>query len=255
MALDIDQLVKRHAEYLQRHHGARYKEYLQILEHAPFSARAEAAVYSMLGQLGGRPYPNVRGFDYTCSLAGIELAVEVTALDSQALDWQTEWSPNGGAFALPAIAETVNRKLGQLGEARMPRVVCVCSEHDVVRAAMAEVAERLLMGRTGITFQPKSPAKPVVSLLGYRDSAFLTVDGDHRKKLSGVLICWLGEDIMRVVGVLNPSAIYPLAPETLGRVPTITVSHEDETSVMVHWCPDRSAAEFHYSLPQSIHPV
>jgi hypothetical protein len=216
----------------------------QRLRAAEESALCEAVYRGVLEQQGCTVSPSEdlnghqRAPDFLCQKGGSQFYVEVTCLDSAAVErrcggdgFRCSGKVTSGSFGLlnDAIFDACRRKCRQLADLPFARVLAVGTFHSLASKVCIErdFLSMLLTGTLGVSFgcEPESGAltgrdRVVTSL----DSAVFTMPAKEgafslaRLPISALLVGGLIASPPRIFGLLHPDPALPFDQNLLGGV-------------------------------------
>ena len=250
----LAQVTQSYADFLMVRDAARYHDFIKRQTENPDGADAEAAIFAWLRRSGLAPVPaedlKTGGPDFRCSSAKGEFAVEVTNLKREAVTDRSAWPDQvsesvfsfGGIFQ--NLLASVSSKVEQLSRAgAMPRVLAICSAHAGASALLRPEAARLML-----SFGEKIAAPVGSTSASHRrindpdqsESVFMRKDDAgqiemRRRSVSAVLLVALTDFDLRVVGILNPSPVYPLDYRRFTDVPFLRATDVEKDPVEQEW--------------------
>ena len=196
------------------------------------SATAEAILFTDLHNQGITVTPNEEigkgGVDFLCEHEGEQFLVEVTSLDTEAIEKNSglsnqpdDSSATWFSFITGQIWAKIERKRKQLCGAEIPVVLAITSQHigSMLMGSMA--AERLLSGEPIMRVPINTEEFITEDVTTFEDAAFFRIEEGEirvvRRYVSAVLLVSIFDQSLQKVGVLHPDPAHPFA---IGHLPT-----------------------------------
>jgi hypothetical protein len=250
----VEELVSSYVDYLTAVYPESLPMFKRRLNDDKEAATAEAIVFGVLQNLHARPevneLPGTGGADFLCAATGgspifalrepdpsSRFVVEVTSLDSASVSNRSHL-PNeivdggGGAFDLitSAILAKAKKKIPQLKDHPMPRVLALVSSHAQVGALInTYAAQEVLVSRIQWRHEIGSNEVDRNEYTDLSMSVFMKPGANGtilpaRQSISAILLIGVhGRDSV-VYGILHPEAAYPFNQGFLPEVPFIRIA-------------------------------
>ena len=242
---NVEQVFDSYCEYLALTFGnpsAQLKRFIDRFKADPEPPRAEAVVFTWLSNIGMNPQlnedPARGGMDSLCSPpSGNRFFVEVTSISAKALAADTGLPVTlghlrGGAFGIPTplLQERIKKKMEQMSNAQLPRVLAICSEHPMVDVVFGATAAQYLFTSTPLITVPLDTSIQAYEATTLQNSAFFKPDEQRpgvivpaRQAASAVLLVPILVHGIRPVGLLHPQPAIPLPLDDWYQTPFIKV--------------------------------
>lgn len=233
----IDQEFNRHVEWLRQFGNQnRIKKFNQLKQQNREGAICEAFVCGYLCTHVDKiePYEDISngGPDFKCIQNGSFFYVEVTALSNKSVE-DASWIPDDGTWKGGAVGSlsrlirtAVSGKVRQCIKDDGPTLVALGINHTWVSAGVDGLARDVLISDESYVIQV-SPDQPIPQRSGefvteLRNAIFMAVGEKgvlvKRPSVAGALICGLGIQPPRIVGVINCAAHRPFDVKLLPEI-------------------------------------
>lgn len=265
--VDRDKVVESYKNFLKEKYLKNYKPFCNRLTDSPEGGRAEAFVFSFLQGAGDHPVLeenfDTGGPDFCCSKGDVDFIVEVTSLGKEAVA-KNSGLPNeipeggcGGTWGLKEVTHMlrtrVSKKVRQLSEYEMPRVLAVTCEHRDAADSLLGIwsAEELFSSNTMLSIpidyrdnEMRSEEETLVTDL--KNSVFFRnkngVVESCRRSVSAILLISILFDKVSVVGILHPDPQHVFPVDILPPIPFLR---------MVKWPPEQGKIEMEWTISES----
>lgn len=232
-------LAEEHRQWLAAFNPQYLRNWEKNLVANEESALAEARIRRILQDyrltvepnedlIGSRQQP-----DFRCLFGDYKFYVEVTSISIATATVKAGIETNGTRWTSSdnlnvAVVAKCKQKARQCSDLDAPVLLAVATFN--ARAAMdfkKPPATWLLTGQTVLAWdvdvQSSGKAKDAYETTTLESAAFLRHDGSEeieiaRKSISGVLLCGLGSEKPRLIGVLNPAPARPFDPAILSEI-------------------------------------
>jgi len=236
----FEALADEHRGWISAFDAQYLKNWEKLLNADEEAAFAEARVRSLLQSYGiaVEPSEDLRGVtqrpDYLCFIRDHRFYVEVTCISKDVATAKTGIpdEPHGLTGCQPltdSIFGKCRGKARQCGNLDVPALIAVGTFHTF--AAMLSFTKpcvnSVLTGKTGLGWTMDTHTGKKVDdgcvVTELDSAAFLCCDetqeiGYARSSISGLLLCGLGSEPIRILGILHPNPARPFDPAVLPQV-------------------------------------
>jgi len=234
------ELEAEHRRWLSAFDGQYLANWEKVLHAHEEAAFAEARAARMLRHYGATVEPNedlTRGSpqpDFRCFAGGDKFYVEVTCISTDIATAKTgiPVEPHGVTACRPltgAVFSECRGKATQCSNVDAPALVAIGTFHTfaAMHSFNKPVVNWVLTGETKsasiIDIRTGSQVGDAYQITELHSAAFLRPDqtegvGYARSSISGLLLCGLGSEPPRVLGVLHPNPARPFNPSILPQI-------------------------------------
>jgi len=265
----IAEIVESYKIYLEVKYPAHHKNFVTRYEEHPESARAEAALFSVLRSLCETVKIaediSTGGADFLCQVEDSEFLVEVTSLGTVSVAKQSgmahEVPPSGtsGSFGMIThmLRTKASSKAAQLSDAPIPRVLAIATEHQGGNALLGPIAAEFLLTSDSMIKVPITNSVNDIGLVtDLKDSVFFRFKNGGvescRRSISAILLVNITYDRCFSVGILHPDPVHSFPIKLMPTVPFVRLKKwpPKDNEVGTEWIVEHpKSAEFLY------HPI
>jgi len=262
----IKDIIKSYTNYLLVKKPTHHQQFCNRLKNNNESTTAEAILFSTLrsecDNIDVSEDISTGGVDFLCKKNDLEFVVEVTCLESSAVEKQsgitnkienkakTVWY----SMITNIIRTKVSGKTRQLSGYPMPRVLAITTEHIGGNAVFGtRAAEFVLTGETKISIPIGETTRKSNLITDLSDSVFFRFKNNSidscRNSISAIILVQFLNDKCNLLGILHPDPVYQFHISLLPNIPFLRLkswpikNNQLETEWVIH---KPSSAEFYY---------